>query len=119
MAEQGKSQKPIARRSKDERAPVRLDEVRDPAGPIGRSEHCERSYGQRDMHAVELERALETAASHWLEAILKRPRQVNEADRQTGQKNKGFGAVREAEVPRRPIFERVAGNVVDQDRDQH
>src|ERR1700748_1459044 len=98
MAEHGKSQKPIARRSKDERAPVRLDEVRDPAGPIGSSEHRERSHGQRDMHAVKPEPSLEASAGHRLEAILKRPRQVNEADRQTGQKNKSFGAVREAEV---------------------
>src|SRR6202453_4798044 len=103
MAEQGESQKPIARRAEDKRASMRLDQVRHAARPIGRAEHHERSHGQRDMHAVKLERALQASASDGLEAILKRPGQVDEADRQARTKDERLRAVREAEVPRSPI----------------
>src|SRR5580704_16481986 len=71
------------------------------------------------MHAVKLQRPLQASASDWLEAILKRSGQVDEADRQTGQEDERLRAVREAEVPRSPIFERVAWNVIDKDRNQH
>ena len=71
------------------------------------------------MHAVKFERALKTSASHRLDAILVRPGQIDQADRQTGQKDERLRTVREAEVPRSPIFERVAWNVIDKDRNQH
>src|SRR3984957_20402126 len=104
MAEQGNPKKPIARRAEDEGATMRLDQVRHAARPIGRAKHHERSQSQRDVHAVKLERALQASASDRLEAVLKRPGQVDEADRQTGQKDERLRAVREAEVPRSPIF---------------
>src|ERR1700722_18411724 len=71
------------------------------------------------MHAVNLEPAPQASPGDRLETILKRPGQVDEADRQTGQKDERLRAVREAEVPRSPIFERVAWNVIDNDRNQH
>ena len=71
------------------------------------------------MDAVKLECALEAAAGDQLDAIFVRSWEIDQADRQTGQKDKRLSAVGEAEIPRSPIFERIAGNVIDQDRDQH
>src|SRR5690348_6816680 len=71
------------------------------------------------MHAVKLERPPEAAAGDRLHTVLEHARRIDEADRQAGQEDKRLGAVREAEVPRSPMFERIAGNVIDQDRNQH
>ena len=96
-----------------------FNEVGDPANPVGRAEHEKRRERERNVDAIQLERAPEEAAGHRLEAVFARPRHIDQADRQAGEEDERLGAVREPEVPRSQIFEQVARNVIHQDHDQH
>ncbi len=71
MAEDGESRQAGHRRAEDERPAVGLDQVLDAAYPEGKSENDERGRGQRDMHAVKLQRALKASARDGREASLR------------------------------------------------
>ncbi len=119
MAEQREAQEPVGGRAEDERSSVGFDQVRNAAQPVGGGEHDERGERQRDVHAVNLERALEAGAGGRRESVFARSRQIDEANRQAGQEDKRLRAVRKPEIPRSKMFQRVAGNVIHEDHDQH
>ena len=113
------AQEPARGRAEDERAAVRFDQIRNAAQPVGGREDDERGERQRDMHAVDLERALEAGDGGRDESVFIRSWQIDQANRQARQEDKRLRAVRKAEIPRSKRLERIAGNVIDEDHDQH
>ena len=106
-------------RAEDERTAMRLDERRrlhwrrkPQANTASETER------QADMHAIKFEGASEACARDRLHAVPARPRHINQPDRQSGQEHERLSAVGEAEIARCEHFERIARNVIDQDRNQ-